>query len=65
MTTAAEYRHFAKRCMRWASEAETEEELQTYLSMARQWLQAALLLEAVEGRSPRTKPSEPSPLTRH
>jgi hypothetical protein len=65
MTIAAEYRDYAKQCMRWASKAETGEELQAYLSMARQWLQAAFMIEMVEGRSTPAAPSAPSPLTRH
>ena len=35
MTTADEYRQYAVECLRWAKEAETDEERQSFLDMAR------------------------------
>lgn len=45
MATASEYRQFAKECLRWATEAETEEFRQAFLDMARDWTLAATRLE--------------------
>ncbi len=47
MTTAAEYREFATECTRWAVESESEEMRKTFLDMAQQWIEAALLVEGV------------------
>ena len=42
MTTADEYREYAIECLRWAEEAETNEQRQSFLDMARDWTLAAL-----------------------
>ena len=47
MATVSEYRQFANECLRWATEAETEEERNAFLQMARDWTLAALRLEGV------------------
>jgi hypothetical protein len=44
MTTADEYREYAKECLHWADEAETDEQRQSFLDMARDWTLAALRL---------------------
>jgi hypothetical protein len=44
MTTADEYRRYALECLRWAEEAETDDQRQSFLSMARDWTLAALRL---------------------
>ena len=36
-----EFRDFARECMRWAEEAETEEHRQRFIEMAKAFLQAA------------------------
>jgi hypothetical protein len=41
MTTPDEYRHFAEECLRWARDAETNEERKAFLDMARTWTKAA------------------------
>jgi hypothetical protein len=41
MTTPDEYRHFAEECLRWARDAETDEERKAFLDMARTWTKAA------------------------
>ena len=45
MTTAPEFRKFADECLRWADEAETDDDRQSFLDMARDWTLAALRLE--------------------
>jgi hypothetical protein len=47
MTTASEFREYAKECLAWADEAETEEQRQSFLDMARDWTLAAFHLEGV------------------
>ena len=47
MATAKEFQEFADECMRWATDARTEDQRQTFLQMACAWTQAALRLEGV------------------
>ena len=47
MTTAQEYRKFAEECLRWAAEADTEEDRNSFLELARDWTLAALRVEGV------------------
>lgn len=47
MTTAQEYRKFADECLRWATEAETEEFKDAFIQMARDWTLAAMRLDGV------------------
>jgi hypothetical protein len=47
MATISEYRRFADKCMRWATEAEDAEMRQLFLDLARDWTFAASHLEAV------------------
>jgi hypothetical protein len=51
MTTADEYRDYAKECLQWADEAETDDQRQSFLDMARDWTLAALRLEGAFGTS--------------
>ena len=44
MTTADEFREYAKECLHWAEEAETDDQRQSFLDMARDWTLAALRL---------------------
>jgi hypothetical protein len=50
MTTADEFTEYAKECLRWADEAATEDERQSFLDMARDWTLAALHLEMTFGK---------------
>jgi hypothetical protein len=45
MTTADEYRQYANECLRFADAAETDDQRQSFLDMARDWTLAALRLE--------------------
>jgi len=47
MATVSEYKQYAKECLRWAAEAETEEYREAFLQMARDWTLAAMRLEGV------------------
>ena len=47
MATVNEYRQFANECLRWAAEAETEDDRKAFLELARDWTFAALRLEGV------------------
>ena len=47
MATVNEYRQFANECLRWATEAETEDDRKAFLELARVWTFAALRLEGV------------------
>ena len=51
MSTVDEYNKYARDCLRWAARAQTEEQRQRLLSLARDWTQAALGLEGVPVRS--------------
>jgi hypothetical protein len=42
MTTADKYRQYAHECIHWAKEAETDDQRQSFLNMARDWTLAAL-----------------------
>jgi hypothetical protein len=57
MTTADEYRGYAKECLRWADEAETDDLRQSFLDMARDWTLAALHLEGTLGPTNSDPPS--------
>jgi hypothetical protein len=41
MKTAAEYRAMAEECIKWAGEAYTDEVRESYLQLARIWLDTA------------------------
>ena len=47
MTTADEYHRYARECLQWASEAETEEQRANFFAMARAWMQASLQMAHV------------------
>jgi hypothetical protein len=42
-----DYRQFAEECLRWADEADSEQHRELFLSMARAWTQADLILKGV------------------
>jgi hypothetical protein len=52
MTTALEYRKFAEECLRWATEADTEEFKDAFIQMARDWTLAAMRLEGLSASPP-------------
>jgi hypothetical protein len=45
MTTSREYRQFAHQCIEWAAEADTNEDRNAFLDLARDWTFAALCLD--------------------
>ena len=47
MKTAAEYRAMAEECIKWAGEAYTDEVRESYLQLARIWLDTASRLSGV------------------
>jgi hypothetical protein len=47
MKTAAEYRAMAEECIKWAGEAYTDEVRESYLQLARIWLDTASRLNGV------------------
>jgi hypothetical protein len=58
MTTADEFREYAKECLQWADEAETGDQRQSFLDMARDWTLAALRLEGMLGQKDSSQPFE-------
>ena len=42
-----DYQQYAKECLRWADEADSEQHCELFLSMARVWTQADLILKGV------------------
>ena len=58
MTTASEFREYARECLAWADEAETDEQRQSFLNMARDWTLAALRLEGRLGQNDSMQPFE-------
>jgi hypothetical protein len=63
MTTASEYRQFATECLRWAAEAETEDDREAFLQLAHDWTLAALRIEGVlvPDSAPTEAPAEQRP----
>ena len=55
MKTAAEYRAMAEECIKWAGEAYTEEVRESYLKLARIWLDTASRINAGATTRPRAK----------
>ena len=47
MKTAAEYRAMAEECIKWAGEAYTDEVRESYLQLARIWLDTVFRLNGV------------------
>ena len=47
MTTADEYRGYAKECLQWADGSDSEEERSVLVALAEQWTQAALATDGV------------------
>jgi hypothetical protein len=43
MSSAKEYRQYASECMDWAKSANTEQERDIFLQMAKSWMEAAVL----------------------
>jgi len=54
MTSADEYHRYARECLQWASEAESEEQRANFFAMARTWMQAALQMARA------SSPAEPA-----
>ena len=44
---ACDYQQYAEECLRWADEADSEQHRELFLSMARAWTQADLILKGV------------------
>jgi hypothetical protein len=57
MKTAAEYRAMAEECIKWASEAYTDEVRESYLQLARIWLDTASRMNGLAPTDPETGPS--------
>ena len=53
MSTVDEYHTYARDCLRWAARARTEVQRKQFMSLAREWQEAASLIEGVP------VPSEP------
>ena len=47
MVSLKEYLQFANDCLRWAAQAETEDQRTAMLKMARIWTEAALRLQGI------------------
>jgi hypothetical protein len=45
MTTPADYREFARDCLRWAEQVGDAEQSDTLNSIARMWMRTALIME--------------------
>jgi hypothetical protein len=45
MSTIDEYHKYARDCLRWANRARTDEQRKQFLSLAREWHEAASLIE--------------------
>ena len=57
MSTVDEYRKYARDCLRWANRALTEEQRKQFLSLAREWQEAA---SSIDGTPP-IEPGKRSP----
>jgi hypothetical protein len=45
MTTPADYRDFARDCLRWAEQAGDTAQSDTLIGIARMWMRTALIME--------------------
>jgi hypothetical protein len=45
MTTPADYRDFARDCLRWADQASDAAQSDTLIGIARMWMRTALIME--------------------
>jgi hypothetical protein len=45
MTTPADYREFARDCLRWAEQASDAAQSDTLMGIARMWMRTALIME--------------------
>jgi hypothetical protein len=45
MTTPADYREFARDCLRWSQQASDAAQSHTLISIARMWMRTALIME--------------------
>jgi hypothetical protein len=45
MTTPADYRDFARDCLRWAEQAGDAAQSDTLIGIARMWMRTALIME--------------------
>jgi hypothetical protein len=62
MKTAAHYRALAEECIKWAGEAYTPEVRESYLALARIWLDTASRLNGLSAAEPESEPEpEPAP----
>jgi hypothetical protein len=52
MKTAAHYRALAEECIKWASEAHTAEVRESYLALARIWLDTASRMNGLSAAEP-------------
>jgi hypothetical protein len=59
MTTADEYRQYAHECIQWAKEAETDDQRQSFLNMARDWTLAALRITMTPRQSKQLSAATP------
>jgi hypothetical protein len=48
VTTSREYRQFARKCIKWAAEATTDEARNSFLHLAGDWIFAALAVDRFE-----------------
>jgi hypothetical protein len=63
MRTVDEFRQYANECLQWADEAETDDQRQSFLDMARDWTLAAFRLEGAfsPGRDGQPHAETPEP----
>jgi hypothetical protein len=59
MGTADEFREYARECLQWADEAETDDQRQSFISMAKDWILAALSLDGAPSTGQAQAPPEP------
>jgi hypothetical protein len=55
MKTAAEYRAMAEECIKWAGQAHTDEVRESYLQLARIWLDTASRMNGMATTQPETQ----------
>jgi hypothetical protein len=48
MITSHEYRQFARACVEWAVETDTDEDRKSFLALAKDWTFAAMAIDRVE-----------------
>jgi hypothetical protein len=58
--SSKQYREFARECLRWAEESNSETDQRHFIDMAKAWMHAAAEISGLEPSSPEAAPAAPA-----